>query len=105
MSDSDDQGFLDLQRRYLAAFPGLLADLGQCIVASRTGSDDAVSQLKTRFHQLAGSGGAYGFPEISALAREAEQSISARPAGLDADHLDRVVAELDAVYRRARAGQ
>jgi HPt (histidine-containing phosphotransfer) domain-containing protein len=105
MNDLHDPGFLHLQRQYLAAFPALLGELEQGIAAFRAGSEDAPVQLTAKFHQLAGSGGAYGFPEVSVLAREAEQSLIARPAGLDADYLDRVVAELGAAFRQAQAAR
>ena len=72
---SDDlhaEAYRELQREYLAELPTAIADLRQNIEAMRRG-EDVVAELRTGFHRLAGSGGSYGFPEISEIARAAEQ--------------------------------
>ena len=78
---SDDlhaEAYRELQREYLAELPTAIADLRQNIEAFRRG-EDVVAELRTGFHRLAGSGGSYGFPEISEIARAAEQSVASSP--------------------------
>jgi hypothetical protein len=67
-ADLLDEAYRDLQREYLSELPKALADLRRNIEAFRRG-EDVSSELKTGFHRLAGSGGSYGFPEISEIAR------------------------------------
>ena len=62
-----------------------------------------VAELRTGFHRLAGSGGSYGFPEISAIAREAEQSVASSPPAAGSDRLDEAVRRLEAALTVARA--
>ncbi len=79
--DSLDEAMLELQREYLAEFPDRLEELRDDIAAFRALRPEAAASLKTRFHRMAGSGGSYGFPEISVIAREMEQWMAhqARP--------------------------
>lgn len=65
-----DRVFERLRREYLDEMPGRLADLDASI---RTGDEQA---LRTGLHQLAGSGGSHGFPEISVVARELERGLA-----------------------------
>ena len=102
---SDDlhaEAYRELQREYLAELPTTIADLRKNIEAFRHG-EDVVAELRTGFHRLAGSGGSYGFPEISEIARAAEQSVasSSQPAG--SDRLDEAVRRLEAALTVARA--
>jgi diguanylate cyclase (GGDEF)-like protein len=103
VSDSLDEAMLELQREYLADFPERLAELRDDVAAFRAARPDAAASLKTRFHRLAGSGGSYGFPEISVVAREMEQWMAARPAPGEAPRLDEAVERLATLFRQARA--
>ena len=102
MTDLDD-GFRELQAEYLAELPVRLAELREALVRLRGGEGDAQALLRTKFHQLAGSGGSYGFPEISAVAREAEQFIRGDPSWTDAnlERLDVALERLTAVVAAA----
>jgi diguanylate cyclase (GGDEF)-like protein len=102
MTDLDD-GFRELQAEYLAEIPVRLAELGEGIARLRGGEADAQALLRTKFHQLAGSGGSYGFPEISTVAREAEQFIRGDPSWTveTLDRLDIALERLTAVVRAA----
>ena len=104
MSDPLDDALIELQREYLAEFPERLEELRTDIAAFRALRPEAAASLKTRFHRLAGSGGSYGFPEISVVAREMEQWMGTKPAPGEAPRLDAAVDRLAALFRQAQAG-
>lgn len=77
MNDITDETFekayAQLQQAYAAELPGRFAELRKDLAALAAGEEDAAASLRNRLHQLAGSGGSHGFPELSQIAREAEQ--------------------------------
>ncbi|MEO6057378.1 MAG: Hpt domain-containing protein, partial [Gemmatimonadales bacterium] len=87
MTDALDDAMLELRREYLAEFPERLEELRDDIAAFRALRPEAAASLKNRFHRLAGSGGSYGFPAISVIAREMEQWMAAKPAPGEAPRL------------------
>jgi len=106
MTDALNDALAELRREYLFDAPGRLAELRKDVAAYRAGEADAASSLLRRLHRLAGSGGSYGFPDISALAREGEQLLSPdSPAGKGIlaaqleSLVDRLVAAFDAAAR------
>lgn len=101
-AELQDEAYRDLQREYLSELPKALADLRRDIEAFRRGAD-VTSALKTGFHRLAGSGGSYGFPEISEIARVGEHSVGSSPPPAGADQLEEAVRRLEAVLTVARA--
>ena len=70
-----------LRREYIADGPARLAELRKDLAAFMAGEPDAAESLKSRFHRLAGSGGSYGFEEISVISREVEQWLKADRRG------------------------
>jgi diguanylate cyclase (GGDEF)-like protein len=97
MTDALNDALAELRREYLFEAPGRLAELRKDVAALRAGETDAMASLVRRFHRLAGSGGSYGFPDISDIAREAEQWLSTEspPAGAEtAARLERLVDRL-----------
>ena len=104
MSDALDDALIELQREYLSEFPERLEELRADISAFRALRPEAAASLKTRFHRLAGSGGSYGFPEISVVAREMEQWMATKPAPGEAPRLDAAVDRLAVLFRQAQAG-
>jgi diguanylate cyclase (GGDEF)-like protein len=100
MSEPLDEAFLELQREYLIELPARLEELRGDVAGFRAGDAAAAASLKVRFHRLAGSGGSYGFPEISEIAREMELWIATGPSSADAPRLDAAVEQLEAVARR-----
>src|SRR5512143_603303 len=72
MTDALNDALAELRREYLFEAPGRLAELRKDVAAFRAGETDAVPSLVQRFHRLAGSGGSYGFSEISEIARGGE---------------------------------
>ncbi len=103
MSGSPDDAILELQREYLAELPAQLEEIRADIDAFREGRDGAADSLRTRFHRLAGSGGSYGFPEISSIAHETEHWIATSARAAESDRLDDAVGRLAALVRRATA--
>ncbi len=100
---SADPFFDELRREYLTEAPARMAELKKDLAAARAGEADAVSSLKHRLHRLAGSGGSYGFPDISKESRAAERWIGDHPSpdgpGLDA--IERMLGGIAACFDRA----
>ncbi len=106
MTDALNDALAELRREYLFDAPGRLAELRKDVAAFRAGESDAVLSLARRFHRLAGSGGSYGFPEISEIARGGEQwlkhevSPSGEVAAVRLEELvDRLAAAFDSAAR------
>ena len=101
MSELPEGALLELQREYLAELPAQIAEIRDAIGAFREGHDGADDALRARFHRLAGSGGSYGFPEISSVAREMEHWVATRPPATEAPRLEAAVDRLAAIVQRA----
>lgn len=87
MRDDVDHAFHALKLEYLASMPKRLEELRSDVRRFRTGNTDSEASLKLRLHRLAGSGGSYGFAQLSALAREAERWLAGKPDASAADQL------------------
>ncbi len=98
-----EKAFDQLRREYLAEAGTRIAELRADIDGFRAGVTGALASLRTRFHRLVGSGGSYGFPEVSSAAREAERWLSTEPgpAPADADFLDDAVDRLAVLFSEA----
>jgi diguanylate cyclase (GGDEF)-like protein len=94
MSDPIDLAFQELQREYLSTMPARLDELRSDVVEFGAGHRNAADSLKTRLHRLAGSGGSYGFLELSSIAREAEHWLARNPPSGEADQLTAIVDRL-----------
>src|SRR3989344_7737656 len=70
MSASSDE----FRQVYLRNLPHRIETLDSCIRNLGAGEPDALKKARAFVHSLAGSGGTYGFPEISALAKETEKT-------------------------------
>ena len=107
MSDAEDVSvdavFVILQREYLADAPARLADLRKDLAAFRTGEPDALESLRRRFHQLAGSGGSYGFPRVTEIGRTMEHRILTPPPLTinDADLIEQAIQDLKQAFDQA----
>ncbi|MEO6066623.1 MAG: diguanylate cyclase [Gemmatimonadales bacterium] len=71
--DPLEEALGNLRREYLAEAPARMLELRKDYAAVLAGEPGAANSLKGRLHKLAGSGGSYGFPEVSDLARRAEK--------------------------------
>lgn len=106
MTDPLNDALAELRREYLFDAPARLAELRKDVAAFRAGESDAVLSLTRRFHRLSGSGGSYGFPEISEIARSGERWLKTEtPAPGEVagarlgEIVDRLVAAFDAAAR------
>ncbi|HEU5170914.1 MAG TPA: Hpt domain-containing protein [Gemmatimonadales bacterium] len=77
--DEFDRVMEVLRHEYLIEAAERMAELRAGLADLRSGAPDMRARFKTLFHRLAGSGGSYGFPGISAIAKEAEQWVVAQP--------------------------
>ena len=87
--------FLALRKRYLGSFPDKIAALR----TARAAEDcDTVINL---LHQLAGSSGSYGFPELSRLCLALEEEVICSQDNLDKakEMLEDVLALMETIYR------
>lgn len=98
-----EKAFDQLRREYLAEAGTRIAELRGDADAFRGGAADALASLRTRFHRLVGSGGSYGFPEISSAAREAERWLSTETprSPEEADYLDDAIDRLAVLFTEA----
>src|SRR5262245_12776624 len=97
MTDPLDDAFLELPREYIEELPARLDELRADAAGFRAGEPAAVASLKTRFHRLAGSGGSYGFQDISDLARATEHWLATSPPASEASKVDDAIARLAAI--------
>ena len=101
MGNPLDAAFLELQREYLAAMPARLEELRADLATMREGNTEAVGSLKTRLHRLAGSGGSFGFLDLSAIAREGEHYLGSNPGLPDSNGLALILDRLEEAVRRS----
>ena len=103
MRDDVDQAFHALKLEYLASMPERLEELRSDVSQFRAGNTDSEASLKVRLHRLAGSGGSYGFAQLSALAREVECWLAGKPDTSAGDQLAEMVERIaDAVAEEER---
>src|SRR3954470_698628 len=103
MTDPLDSALLELQRGYLASMPARLQELRSDLDSLGRGGSEAAGSLKARLHRLAGSGGSFGFLDLSAIAREAEHHLASHPQAPTADGLAPILDRLEEAVRRADA--
>ena len=105
MNDDLEKVLAALRREYIADGPARLAELRKDLAAFMAGEPDAAESLKSRFHRLAGSGGSYGFEEISVISREVEQwlkqTAAVAPTAENTGRLSRAVERLSAAFDTA----
>ncbi|HET6778528.1 MAG TPA: Hpt domain-containing protein [Gemmatimonadales bacterium] len=94
MTDAVDDAFRALRIEYLASLPERLEEVRADIDGLRLGRPEAASALKVRLHRLAGSGGSYGFVQLSSLAREAERWLIANAGARETDELELILKRL-----------
>jgi diguanylate cyclase (GGDEF)-like protein len=102
VTDQIDSILLGLQREYLAAMPHRLEELRTDLKAMAEGDMDAAQSLSRRLHRIAGSGGSYGFTELTAIARDGERWLNANPTSRDTGRLVSIVDRLSAAVQQAQ---
>jgi diguanylate cyclase (GGDEF)-like protein len=102
MEDPDEM-IAALKRDYLRDAPERLAELRKDVAAFRSGEPDARDSLRQRFHRLAGSGGSYGVPRVTEVARAMELRMLAGTASTaaDADLFDQAIHDLREAFDTA----
>ena len=65
-----------LRAEYLAESPERVRELSEALGRLRARDAAALGDLHRYFHRLAGSGGSYGFAEITTRSREAEHAVA-----------------------------
>jgi diguanylate cyclase (GGDEF)-like protein len=103
MTEQLDSALQELRRQYLSSMPGRLEELRADLAALNEGSADARVALRERLHRLAGSGGSFGFADLSAIAREGERWLLDHPAASQVTALSSIVDRLAAAVREADA--
>src|SRR5580765_903938 len=103
MGDPLDAAFLALQREYLASMPTRLEELRADLATVRQGGTEAAVSLKARLHRLAGSGGSFGFLDLSTIAREGEHFLGSHPGLQDPDAMALILDRLEEAVRRSDA--
>jgi diguanylate cyclase (GGDEF)-like protein len=95
-----------LRREYLVESPARMLELRKDYAAILAGERDAAASLKGRFHKLAGSGGSYGFPAVSALGRKGEEWLAANSDDCSraAEFIGPVIEELEHAFQEAQVG-
>lgn len=75
MSEIDplEEAMAALRREYLGEAPARMMELRKDYAAVLAGEPGAAESLRGRLHKLVGSGGSYGFPDVSEHARSAER--------------------------------
>jgi HPt (histidine-containing phosphotransfer) domain-containing protein len=102
VTEAVDDAFRALQIEYLASLPGRIEELRADIADLRSGKPEAASALKVRLHRLAGSGGSYGFVQLSSLAREAEHWLTANAGVRETDGLELILKRLTEAATKAQ---
>jgi diguanylate cyclase (GGDEF)-like protein len=111
VDETFEEAYAQLQQAYAAELPSRLAELRKDLAALAVGEKDARASLKSRLHQLAGSGGSHGFPKLSQIAREAEQWMTANKTWDSAavsrleDVIDQLSALLDSIPLAMSTGE
>ena len=83
-----------LRAEYLAEIPGRLDEMRQAVAVFTEGREPEGPPLAMLFHRLAGSAGAYGFGNVSAICRETEKWLGTNPDRTDEAraHLEHAIA-------------
>jgi diguanylate cyclase (GGDEF)-like protein len=100
-----DESLLELQREYIREAPARISELRKDLAAFRNGEPNALESLRQRFHRLAGSGGSYGLPRVTEIARAMEHRILTPPAPTpqDAGLFDTAIADLRTAFDEVAA--
>jgi HPt (histidine-containing phosphotransfer) domain-containing protein len=100
-----DQLMTRLRAEYLSEVPNRLAEIDAAIREWVAGGEPD-PPLKTLFHRLSGSAGAYGFEHVTQVCRLTEQWLAKNPArGLDAKiRLERALAQVKWAFEQPPSG-
>jgi chemotaxis protein histidine kinase CheA len=111
MSDPLAEALKGLRREYLAEAPARVAELRALLEPVLAGDRTALDGLRRGLHKLAGSGGSYGFAEVSAASRAGEQvarrllESNEAVGAADGAALRESVEAVDRAFAQARAAE
>jgi len=97
---TDAEFFDQLRRECLTEGVARVGELRADIEAVRAGRADALKSLKLGLHRLAGSGGSYGFPQITAASRAAEEQAALAASTALSDSRPRAGSRLSGCHPR-----
>lgn len=103
-----DETLRALRREYLADSTQRVEELRTLLARVADGEAAALADLRRAFHKLAGSGGSYGFSEVTAQSRRAEQqaerllAAGVIPAPTELAALEALINQVDAAFAAAR---
>ena len=102
MNTSLEELMTRLRADYLAAVPARLDMLSTAAGQLETGDSAARTTLLTELHRLAGSAGAYGFGQVTALCRQAEAALRSDDAPTPelGPHIRQVIEAIRAAFAR-----
>ena len=82
-SSAEQQQFVQLQKLYIQSLPTKKEDIASALEAAKQdiANEQLLADLKMLVHRLAGSGGGYGFTQLSQAAREMELTIEDTETG------------------------
>lgn len=98
-----------LRLEYLKDAPLRVSELWALLERVERGENRALDELRKALHKLAGSGGSYGFPDISDTSRAGEQEVqrllaSGTVCTSDVDALRALIQEVERAFATASAG-
>ena len=106
--DPLEAAMLALRAEYLYEAPERVRELSAALGRLRTGDTSALEDLERFFHRLAGSGGSYGFPEVTECSRAGEHAVirlvgeARTPQREDFDVLEKHVLSVAEVFQAAQ---
>lgn len=109
--DALSEALRRLRLEYLAESAQKVAQLWAIFERVEAGEQGALSELRQALHKLAGSGGSYGFPEVSSRSREGELTAERLTASAEAlgppllDKLRDLLRGVSEAFERARTDQ
>lgn len=105
MTSGDDplaEALRQLRLEYLQDAPLRVSELWALLERVERGENRALDELRRALHKLAGSGGSYGFPDISDASRAGEQGVQrllASGSDVSASDVDALRAMIQEVVR------
>jgi chemotaxis protein histidine kinase CheA len=111
MSDPLAEALRGLKREYLRESVARVAELEELLAQVAAGGSEALDRLRRALHRLAGSGGSYGFADVSRHSRSGEEiarrlmEAGSAPQPADVAALTEVVSAVRAAFEVARAAE
>jgi HPt (histidine-containing phosphotransfer) domain-containing protein len=112
MDEAADDQMADVMRGLRAAYldeaPERVRDLSAALGRLRLRDRSALEDIQRYFHRLAGSGGSYGFPDVTTTSRAAEVDVrqiveaGRDPVRADFEMIEAAILALSSAFHAAR---